>query len=469
MKSKRIYLVDSNKSEKITDMMKKLRGKYVNCKDVKISLDEPIEQTNQDENLNPNEVRNLPKNYQTPPKVPKSVDEIKSCQIKSEKMKVISKFSEETNEETEEKDYPYKRSDFLLKNKKEEKDLNKIYLEEDLPKENCFLSKLNKEHENEKSFIQKDSGINFSDKLNLNSVDFLMTEEKFPALKADKANNYGPIYEWIDNNLCSVENEGSQSNFSGVYLDDYSEDKISNSEINDDVSDSEVSSNDESILIRSPSLAKTHKREFKDLFQGKITFQNIKFNKNLKSPLNVWKSFGLVQNDDIPTSPSNHTHNLLPLKYKNDEKYKSRLFKFLRKPQIPHNKTETCKFVKFRKYSERFDGNISKYYDSLGMKMRKVSSEKKVYEAYHLFEDNRAYFDDKGRHPPQYFKFYSDKDVGFTAKWQIQLKSAEMDDDVETDEDQLYAADRHIIREVGEGIRSFIKNRKNVRNYAMIN
>ena len=137
MKSKRIYLVDSNNSEKITDMMKKLRGKYVNCEDVKVLLDEPIEHANQDENLNPNEVRNLPKNCHTPQKVPKSVDEIKSCQTKSDKMKVISKFSEETNEETEVKDYPYKRSDFLLKNKKEEKISDKIFLEDNLPKENC--------------------------------------------------------------------------------------------------------------------------------------------------------------------------------------------------------------------------------------------------------------------------------------------------------------------------------------------
>jgi hypothetical protein len=40
-----------------------------------------------------------------------------------------------------------------------------------------------------------------------------------------------------------------------------------------------------------------------------------------------------------------------------------------------------------------------------------------------------------------------------------------MDDDVETDEDQLYSALRHINKEMAEGIRYYAKNKKNVRNH----
>jgi hypothetical protein len=43
-----------------------------------------------------------------------------------------------------------------------------------------------------------------------------------------------------------------------------------------------------------------------------------------------------------------------------------------------------------------------------------------------------------------------------------------MDDDIETDEDQLYSAARHISKEMAEGIRYFTKNKKNVRNMSLI-
>lgn len=44
----------------------------------------------------------------------------------------------------------------------------------------------------------------------------------------------------------------------------------------------------------------------------------------------------------------------------------------------------------------------------------------------------------------------------------------EMDDDVETDEDQLNAAKRHVLRELQEGIKSFKKNKRHVRNSILI-
>jgi hypothetical protein len=48
------------------------------------------------------------------------------------------------------------------------------------------------------------------------------------------------------------------------------------------------------------------------------------------------------------------------------------------------------------------------------------------------------------------------------------LKEAEMDDDVETDDDQLGAAGRHIMRELGDGVRAYIKNKRNVRNLLLL-
>lgn len=170
-----------------------------------------------------------------------------------------------------------------------------------------------------------------------------------------------------------------------------------------------------------------------------------------------------------PVSPSNITHDYLPLRYKDDEKYKKRLFDYLRKPEFTSLKTETYKFsTNHRKFSHAFDGNLTKFYEKTGMKRRMVSSERKLFEAEHAFTDNRAESSESGRLPPQYFKIYNDKDIGFSSCWQKQLRQSEMDDDVETDEDQLKAADRHIIRELGDGIRYFIKNKNNVRNLALI-
>ena len=470
MKSKRVSLEDVNTVEKITDLMKKLREKYVNCETIKVSIDE-FKRENLDENSDPNQTLGRNKIYRIPLQVPKSVHEIKAVDINTEdkygNSNPISKFSEETLEETEEKNHLYKDSNMMGNI------VEKVKSQSLLIKENLFLSKMNKEtihesnHQGEKSPKTNE---------NTSQIDLLIgkgRENIFDNLKRrsqENPGNFHPYYDWIEEIKSPEDMDSSLSN-SGIYLDEYSEDEFSESLYEDSESDFHlikdnifISSSSMKIELNAPPL------EEKPLIQGKLSFTNIKFNNNnkIKSP-KTYKKFGLSVRVDMPNSPSDQTHRFLPLKYKNDEKYKTRLFKYLRKPQNPHNKTETCKFVKFNKHSQHFDGNMSKYYDSFGMKMRKVSSEKKVYEAHHSFEDNRAYVDHKGQHPPQYFKFYSDKDIGFTAKWQKQLKATQMDDDVETDEDQLNAAERHIKREVGEGIRSFIKNKKNVRNFSFLN
>lgn len=43
-----------------------------------------------------------------------------------------------------------------------------------------------------------------------------------------------------------------------------------------------------------------------------------------------------------------------------------------------------------------------------------------------------------------------------------------MDDDIETDDDQLRAAHKHITKEFEEGIKAYKKNKKNVRNLSLL-
>ncbi len=194
---------------------------------------------------------------------------------------------------------------------------------------------------------------------------------------------------------------------------------------------------------------------------------------SLRSP-DDYKIYGLKINSQTQTysSPSHVTHAYLPLRLKDDEKYKKKLLNYIRGPKADLLKTDTQKANLKRKFSEAFDGNLSRFHRTHGGKIRKICSEKKLFESHKSFFDNRAFgnLEQTKTKPdsPQYFKYYYDKDIGFPAKWQHQLKSAEMDDDVETDEDQLRAADRHTSRELGEGIRYFMKSRSNVRNFNIL-
>jgi hypothetical protein len=186
-----------------------------------------------------------------------------------------------------------------------------------------------------------------------------------------------------------------------------------------------------------------------------------------------YKKFGLILNTDISlTTPFNK---FLPKKLKNDDVYKQKLISYLRKPTHSDNKTDTCKFVRYRKFSDlygtykifKLDGNVTKFCNIFNMKRRKISSEKKIYEAELPFEPNTLSEKISGC-PNQYFKFYWDRDIGFSKTWQRPIKSSEMDDDVETDTDQLSTAGRHVFKEIGEGIKVYSKNPKNVRNITLL-
>jgi hypothetical protein len=140
----------------------------------------------------------------------------------------------------------------------------------------------------------------------------------------------------------------------------------------------------------------------------------------LKNP----KLYGLKTSlEDDLISPGKITHKYLPYSLKDDEKYKRSLFSFLRKPGYSDHKTDTRK-VKSRKFTEVFgttflilDGNLTKYFSLYDMKRRKVNSQKKV------FESDRYFLSDVNRYVgPQAFKIYYDKDIGFSKRWQGQLK-----------------------------------------------
>jgi hypothetical protein len=132
------------------------------------------------------------------------------------------------------------------------------------------------------------------------------------------------------------------------------------------------------------------------------------------SPLKNPEDFNLIQSNanEYRFSPNNVTHLYLPQKHKNDEKYKHKLISFLREPSNSDYKTT----YKPRKYSELYDGNLTKFYSILNLKQRKINSTKKVFESVRYFDGSGRYMGKQG------FKIYADKCIGFTIQWQKQLK-----------------------------------------------
>ena len=209
------------------------------------------------------------------------------------------------------------------------------------------------------------------------------------------------------------------------------------------------------------------------------------------------------------------THRLLPLKFKDNSKYKNQLIKYFKRKNKDILKTDSCKQKDFYKASCISRGNFrsiiskikvnitidnetikSKYnanlqnlnskldnnnaYNKINFEMNKFDKhnscskvecinnldiafkskhnkikDKEIKE--HLLKD---YNSDKLL---SFFK-YNEHDIGFNKNWQRNLKITEMDDDVETDDDQLTAANKHIRKEVKEGVYFFLQSENKIRN-----
>lgn len=131
--------------------------------------------------------------------------------------------------------------------------------------------------------------------------------------------------------------------------------------------------------------------------------------------------FGLEKNSySWKDTDSKITHPLLPDDLRDDEVYKKRLLNFLKYPQHKKIKTQ-IQFNLKRKHSYKndiiqadFNGNYSKYYNLLGVNMRKCASVKKNFDSLYCLESNKDEM--------QYFRFVKDTEIGISKDWQKQLK-----------------------------------------------
>ena len=62
-------------------------------------------------------------------------------------------------------------------------------------------------------------------------------------------------------------------------------------------------------------------------------------------------------------------------------------------------------------------------------------------------------------------RFYYDSDIGFDSQWQTPIHEAQMDDDVLSDDDQIYFATKHCLMQANQAIKDYTRNPSNVRNY----
>lgn len=176
----------------------------------------------------------------------------------------------------------------------------------------------------------------------------------------------------------------------------------------------------------------------------------------------AYLEYGLHKNYEIDSSDSPKVlHEFLPTKYKDDEDYKIKLFKYLRKSENSNNKTDSCSLARYLKFTETYDGNLTKFENFSNVPFYK--KKKKSLSCMKIYKTEQFFYDGKGK--KNFFNFFVDKDIGFTSKWQQQIHLTEMDDDVNTDDEQLKYAERHCMLELAEGVHDFSRHKRCCRNY----
>ncbi len=211
----------------------------------------------------------------------------------------------------------------------------------------------------------------------------------------------------------------------------------------------------------------------------KITLSNIR-KKKINSKDNFqnnkdcnYKDYNLVKNCYADLKSTSPIHRFLPYCYKNDEKYKMRLFKFIKEGKFENSRSATGKYFHFLNNEMKFNKNIIKknsfitendYF--INKKIKKILSTKKIYISERIFYNtiikNGHTLTDKNN--PIKFEIFFDRDIGFEKKWQKDLKENDMDDDVASDDETLKYANDKIYEDIEEGIENYTHNHFRLRN-----
>ena len=139
-------------------------------------------------------------------------------------------------------------------------------------------------------------------------------------------------------------------------------------------------------------------------------------------------------------------------KYKDDEDYKSRLYKYL-KCETERNPSYHSFGIKTKKISPK--RNLSKI-----NKIKKLYSVKKK-------DMNKIIF--FGNNEEKVFDFYRDENIGIDKNWQISALYKYFDYDVESDEEQIENAKSKMLDDLTLGIMKWSQNKNNCFNFRRLN
>lgn len=201
------------------------------------------------------------------------------------------------------------------------------------------------------------------------------------------------------------------------------------------------------------------------------TFMKSKHNSSHKLTKGSFRKFKLMKNifsekKNCDVSP---IHKYLPYHKKNDENYKHNLLRYLRHRSFPYARTQykfnmnkikdnnnnnTYNNNNFNNYNSNINTHHKIQNDVIGL-IKKYRSVKKIYKDQFCFYKTKVIEGNNINTYPVWFTFYNDKDIGLKHKWQEPLQVAELDDDVETDAEQLYYSEKKIFKDLKGGINDF--------------
>ena len=144
-------------------------------------------------------------------------------------------------------------------------------------------------------------------------------------------------------------------------------------------------------------------------------------------------------------------HLYLPKKYKDDEHYKSNLYKFL-KTEVKNEFNYKSKITKLKEKTRNKNYLLEFLPKSKKLYSVKIKNNRKI-----------TYYDMKNK--IYSFSLFRDNMIGFDKKWQESIIIRDYDNDTESDNEQIKKGKEKMIKEVKRGIIQWAKNKKLCYNY----
>ena len=157
----------------------------------------------------------------------------------------------------------------------------------------------------------------------------------------------------------------------------------------------------------------------------------------------------LFKNDEI-------SHLYLPIKYKNDEEYKSNLYRYLKAETLNN------KIMEWGNKTQVLEKNEINNFDKISKKKKILpfSVRKKDNKKIKFFQNNKDEIE---------FNLYRDDIIGVVHDWQLPIIYQNYDNDIESDEEQINKGKDKMMYDLRLGIINWSQNKKLCYNYKYLN